>query len=348
VVTVTETLDASMLTPMKPDGKKGAQDQNAQAAAALRPRGPFDTPVTAPLAGPPPVAEPHRFYVVYGVSRHGNRGGASPRPPVPLTTAPPAPAQPDLKATETGVVVGWAVPAGARLPYQEPAAAGEKPAMKEPGTGEQGAAGAAEVAGTVLQAKYSGSLEPAPELSYLVYLDSPLRTPTSAPATGSAQITAPAPRQAAPALLTAAPVKDLKWTDTSAEFGVERCYVVRAAIVQGPATLESDPSPVACITPMDTFPPPAPTSLAAVAGEGAISLIWVGVEAADLAGYLVLRGEGPEAPLAPVFGAPIRETTYRDSTVKAGVRYVYAVVAVDRAEAANRSQPSNKVEETAR
>jgi hypothetical protein len=224
----------------------------------------------------------------------------------------------------------------------------EKGKKKEQGTAEQGATEAAEVAATVLQAKYSGGLEPAPELSYVVYLALPAGATVAAPATGPAQAAPMAPKQTVPALLTATPVKGLTWTDTRAEFGVERCYDVRAEVVQGPAMLESGPSPVACITPVDTFPPPAPTSLAAVAGEGAISLIWVGVEAADLAGYLVLRGEGPEAPLAPVFETPIRETTYRDSTVKAGVRYVYAVVAVDRAEAANRSQPSNRVEETAR
>ena len=38
-------------------------------------------------------------------------------------------------------------------------------------------------------------------------------------------------------------------------------------------------------------------------------------------------------------------TTYRDETVKPGVRYIYAVVAVDKA--GNRSAESNRVEETA-
>ena len=91
-----------------------------------------------------------------------------------------------------------------------------------------------------------------------------------------------------------------------------------------------------------------PPSLAAVAGEGAISLIWKGVDAPDLAGYLVLRGEAPGGELTPLFDAPLRESTYRDTTAKPGVRYVYAVVAVDRATPPNRSALSNKVEETAR
>jgi fibronectin type 3 domain-containing protein len=45
---------------------------------------------------------------------------------------------------------------------------------------------------------------------------------------------------------------------------------------------------------------------------------------------------------------PIKETTYRDTTVKPGVRYVYAVVAVDTASPQNVSAQSNRVEETAR
>jgi hypothetical protein len=148
--------------------------------------------------------------------------------------------------------------------------------------------------------------------------------------------------------MTESPVKGLTWTDSSAAFGIERCYDVRAVVTQGPATLESDPSPAACVTHTDTFPPAAPTALAAVAGEGAVSLIWVGVEAPDLDGYLVLRGDAPDGALTPLFEIPIRETTFRDATAKPGVRYLYAVVAVDRATPPNRSPLSNKVEETAR
>jgi hypothetical protein len=45
---------------------------------------------------------------------------------------------------------------------------------------------------------------------------------------------------------------------------------------------------------------------------------------------------------------PVRETTFRDTGVKAGVRYVYVVVALDTAQPPNRSAESNRVEETAR
>ena len=93
------------------------------------------------------------------------------------------------------------------------------------------------------------------------------------------------------------------------------------------------------------FPPEPPKGLAAVASDGAISLIWEASPEADLAGYVVLRGEGGGAPRAAQPRAD-RETTFRDTTASRGVRYVYAIVAVDAA--GNRSTPSNAVEETAR
>ena len=112
--------------------------------------------------------------------------------------------------------------------------------------------------------------------------------------------------------------------------------------------VEGPPSAPACITPVDTFAPAAPTALEAVGGAGVISLIWEAVEASDLAGYLVLRGEATGEPTTPLTAAPIGDTSFEDRTVTPGVRYVYVVVAVDSATPANRSAPSNRAEETAR
>ena len=74
-----------------------------------------------------------------------------------------------------------------------------------------------------------------------------------------------------------------------------------------------------------------------MSGTGAINLIWDANTEADLGGYLVLRGEAPGDTLQPLTPQPIRETRYRDTAVKPGVRYVYAIVAVDRATPPNRS-----------
>jgi hypothetical protein len=79
---------------------------------------------------------------------------------------------------------------------------------------------------------------------------------------------------------------------------------------------------------------------------GRINLIWLPSSAADVAGYVVLRGEGPNATLTPLMKQPTPGTTYADDTVRPGTAYVYAVVAVDKA--GNASKESNRVEETAR
>ena len=109
--------------------------------------------------------------------------------------------------------------------------------------------------------------------------------------------------------------------------------------------MESDASDPTCVVLRDTFPPAAPKGLTAVAGQGAISLIWDPNEEPDLDGYLILRASSPGAPLSPVTSQPIHDTTFRDA-IPSGARYGYAVQAVDRA--GNVSPPSMTVEETAR
>jgi hypothetical protein len=61
-----------------------------------------------------------------------------------------------------------------------------------------------------------------------------------------------------------------------------------------------------------------------------------------------VRGEAPGDTLQPLTPAPIAATNFEDKTVKPGVRYAYAVVAVDKTTPPNRSALSTKVEETAR
>ena len=134
----------------------------------------------------------------------------------------------------------------------------------------------------------------------------------------------------------------------AAALGVERCFTVRAARAAAGASLESAAAPPICATPKDVFPPPAPANLTAVASEGSLNLIWDAVDAADLAGYLVLRAEAPGDKLLPLFDTPIVETRYQDTTAEAGKRYIYAVVAVDSASPPNRSAESNRITETGR
>jgi hypothetical protein len=146
-----------------------------------------------------------------------------------------------------------------------------------------------------------------------------------------------------PAPLAAAPFER-----AGVEFGKEECFAVRSVITVMGVNIESPPSERVCATAADTFAPAAPKGLQAVASTGAINLIWDANTESDLAGYLVLRGEAPGDKLQALTPAPIRDTTFRDATAQPGVRYVYAVVAVDRATPPNMSPQSNRAEETAR
>ena len=151
-----------------------------------------------------------------------------------------------------------------------------------------------------------------------------------------------------PAPLNAAPVTAATFGVPLAAFGETRCFAARTTESIGTRTWSGALTEPACATTVDTFAPAAPTGLAAVSSGGVISLIWNANDEADLAGYLVLRGEAPGETLRAVTASPIRDTTYRDTDVRPGARYVYAVVAVDTATPPNISGQSARVEETVR
>jgi fibronectin type 3 domain-containing protein len=97
---------------------------------------------------------------------------------------------------------------------------------------------------------------------------------------------------------------------------------------------------------VDTFAPPAPGGLFAAQEGTGVVLRWTASEAPDLAGYLVLRGDGTGETLSQLFKTPIDGTRYVDTAIVPGATYVYAVVAVDRA--ANRSGESGRQQVTVR
>jgi hypothetical protein len=130
------------------------------------------------------------------------------------------------------------------------------------------------------------------------------------------------------------------------ELGTEQCFAVRSVALVQNVAFESEASPTACVMPRDIFPPAAPQGLSLLLLDGAIELVWDASVEPDIAGYTVLRGDAPGDTLRPLTPAPIRETTFRDTSVRSGAHYIYAIVAVDRA--GNPSQQSARVEGTAR
>jgi hypothetical protein len=157
-------------------------------------------------------------------------------------------------------------------------------------------------------------------------------------ASADAPVTVPTP-------LTPEPIAVTELSRGDISLGTERCFYVRAVDIIDGVHVRGPASPVACASFADTFAPSAPGELVAVAVPGGINLIWEPSDAPDVAGYVVLRGEAGGDTLTALNAAPVIAPSYRDDTIRVGVRYIYAVIAVDKA--GNRSAESNRVEETA-
>jgi predicted small lipoprotein YifL len=276
------------------------------------PMPPADDGASGPLLGPSRTTMA-RIYVGVGVTARNRRGPSARRVVVPLTTPPAPPGAPKVTYTETAITVAWP-PAPSAVPVQEPAVGRVLPA-------------------TLLMMS-------TPRLAYHVY-----ETPPPVVA-AAADAKAPGAGPAAAVSLTRTPIVDTSYSDTRMVWGATRCYAVRTVEIADALAVESGESAPACVTLVDTFPPAAPKGLQAVAsGEGAINLIWDANTEADLGGYIVLRGIAPGPPRTRLTPTPITDASFRD-TGEPGVRYVYAVVAVDKA--GNVSQSSDHQEETAR
>lgn len=266
--------------------------------------------LSPPITGLSPFGQLKRHYFLRATDGGRRRGAPSAVVSVPLQEGSGAPGAPEATYTASAITLTWTAGPGAWL---APPSSTEK----------------------VLAAKPLVPLQPPTE--YFVYAveETP---PDEAP--WSLQL--PTPINATPVATTSFTVPG------ELSFGTTRCFAVRGVDTFGTAKVLSAASPTVCVTPTDTFPPAAPQRLEAIGGVGVISLVWEANTEADLGGYLVLRGvEGAET-LTLLTSEPIQETTYRDTSVTPGVRYDYAVVAVDRATPANRSDLSARVTEAAR
>lgn len=197
------------------------------------------------------------------------------------------------------------------------------------------------LAATYTESELVLSWKPSTAMSSFNVYRSPAETAPGAAGPAVVIASPPAPANQAP--LTTPTFPD------AVQFGVKRCYVVRTVAGVGADAVESAPSNETCVTPVDTFPPAAPTGLNAVSrDDGGIELRWTANQEPDVRGYLILRGNASDATLLPITDAPIAETRFIDRSVVAGVSYVYAVVAVDSGTPPNRSAESARDPATAR
>lgn len=127
--------------------------------------------------------------------------------------------------------------------------------------------------------------------------------------------------------VVAAEVGGAEWTDEAAEFGKRYRYAVQVLGRAGAAPAESEVSPFVEITPVDRFPPAAPSGLLAVAGVRTIELSWERNPEPDLEGYYLYRGLAGES--LQRLGPRITGLNFSDAAIEPGRRYRYALSAVD-------------------
>lgn len=287
--------------------------------------------VPLPEAGATSGAALRRFYLAIPFSARGEPGPPGAQTEFPLVAPPEAPTAVRATYSPSGVSVRWE-PAGGLLGFLLDA-----PLAPEPLPFDQ-----PDVAGPVVPPLVEAGVPPGPT-RYNVYREL-APDPLGLLVTGAA----PSWSATAPFTVNVTPLAAMSLSD-DIEFGRERCYTVRALRGTAPASAMSDPSARTCVTPIDIFPPSAPAGLATVPSEGGISLIWEPNTELDLGGYRVLRREVGDATLRQLTDTPIAEARFRDTTVKAGTRYIYSVVAVDaQVPLPNVSAESERVEETAR
>jgi hypothetical protein len=168
----------------------------------------------------------------------------------------------------------------------------------------------------------------------VIFDASPLPAPEpGAAGAASAPATTVAERRLSPVPLASAFTEPV-------QFGRERCFFARSVRVSGPVTVEGPASPTTCLTPVDRYPPEAPANLQAIQEGAAVTVKWTPVDASDLAGYVVLRGDASGENMRPLMRQPMTETTFSDADVVVGSTYTYTVYAVDTAPVPNVSQQS--------
>jgi hypothetical protein len=324
-VTVRETLTPAARTAVELPVDRALRNVAAEAEPVE---------MIGPLVAPPPTQLPRRHYFAVAVGPRGRESVPSTPVSVPLEAGSSAPGAPKISFTASEMTIAWSPPPDARTSTVL------APPSAKPTTGANATPSNVTPSGPQpLNAKPLGFNTVA--TTYHVYDVTPVPEAADAPPPDPYAVAVPKP-------LTQAPLTTNEHVLKGVTFGVERCFEVRPVDQVFGVVVVGPPSPRACITPQDTFPPAAPRSLQAIGGAGVINLLWDANTESDLAGYIVLRGEAPGDTLQAITPAPVTTTTYRDETVKPGTRYVYAVVAVDRATPQNVSPQSNRAEETAR
>jgi len=137
-------------------------------------------------------------------------------------------------------------------------------------------------------------------------------------------------------------IKNEKYTDIDIERDEVYSYFVRVVDNYYPPWHESADSSILVIQNKDLIPPEPPGNLTVIGGIERISLTWDKNVEPDLAGYKVYRSTTPGEGYKLLNQEIIREEFFDDVSVKRGIKYFYAVTAVDDSKNSNESSFSKE------
>jgi hypothetical protein len=135
------------------------------------------------------------------------------------------------------------------------------------------------------------------------------------------------------------PIQQPFFDDEEFAFGKSYTYVVRSVLSEK-TPVESRDSTALSVTPQDVYPPAPPTGLAVSAENGTIKLYWFPNSEPDLGGYRIYRSQEEAGEFEEIASVGSAESTYADATARPGVKYYYALTALDRSVPPNESARS--------
>src|SRR5688572_3607676 len=122
-----------------------------------------------------------------------------------------------------------------------------------------------------------------------------------------------------------------EYQDRNFKFGEKYTYLVRSVSLGTLAQpVESLNSNSVEASPVDTFPPSAPTGVSIAAAPGRLAIFFAANPEPDIAGYLIYRSTDLNAPKPWTLLTPalLTRTTFTDENVDPGKTYHYYVIAV--------------------
>ena len=138
------------------------------------------------------------------------------------------------------------------------------------------------------------------------------------------------------------PQKGTSYVDRQVTNGQKYFYTVQTLTTYKNELAEGGVSKEVAVTPIDLTSPPVPAGVTAVKTDVGIKIFWDKSDAADIGGYQVYRRASDKDSHEMVAKVEPQYTLYVDSKAEEGVRYYYAVTAIDRATPANESSKSKE------